>query len=54
VASGGCPAKVALKTVPTIEKLADIAADVVHEDEAATRVLIDKLLDIEDELVKDD
>ena len=38
---------VILKTVAAVEEFADVTPDVVGEDEATARVLVNELLDIE-------
>ena len=45
---------VALQAVASVEELAYVATNVVLENEPATRVLVDKLFDVEDEVVQDD
>ena len=54
VAAGRRAVHVVFKAVATVEELADVTADVVLEHEAATWVLVNELVNVEDELVQND
>ena len=51
VTSSRLRAKVALQAVATMEKFADVSANIVLENEAATRVLINKFANIKHQIV---
>lgn len=54
VPSSGFTAHVSIERVASIKELADIAADIVRQDELAAWVVRGEITDVEDTLIKDD
>ena len=53
ISFGGRGSQVVLEAVASVVELADVAADVVSYQEAATRVLFFKFFNVEDKVIKE-